>query len=435
MLLGAAQLLPVIALLLACRASGSGAARDAVGSQRAPAGVLPGISVLLRDSMHLIAGKKLGLLTNQTGIDERGRSDIDILASDSAVKASGASLVVLFSPEHGIRGDEDRQFIASGRDTRSGLPLHSLYGATTLAPPDSVMRQIDVLIFDLQDIGTRTWTYVGNLVYALRSAQRNGKQLVVLDRPNPLNGLRRDGPMLDSSISNADEHRADKPARPYALFPFPLRHGMTMGEMALFYNSALGIGADLRVVPMRGWSRSMWFDQTGLPWVKPSPNLPDLVSATIYPALVAFEGSNMSVGRGTDDAFQHLGAPWLNAEATVKLLQTLNVPGVRFVAESFTPRSPGDGKYADTRIPAIHIRIEDRDRIHAGRLSAALLWAIDSISGDSLRLNDASFDLRLGSASARTSLRAGDDPDTVIDRSLPAVLDFQRRVSRFFLYR
>jgi uncharacterized protein YbbC (DUF1343 family) len=397
--------------------------------------VLPGITVLLRDSVHLLAGKTFGLLTNQTGIDERGRSDIDLLRGDARVSASGGRLVSLFSPEHGIRGDLDRSNIASGRDERSGLPIHSLYGATTLAPPDSTLRDLDLLLFDLQDIGTRTWTYVGNLVYALRAVKRNNKQLVVLDRPNPLSGARADGPMLDSLLANPEEHRPERSARPYALWPFPLRHGMTMGEMALFYNSVLGIGADLRVVPMKGWNRTMWFDDTGLPWVKPSPNMPSLTSALIYPALVAFEASNMSVGRGTDDAFQRFGAPWLRAPETARLLQSLYVPGVRFEAETFTPREPSDRKYAGVRIPGVRIFVEDRERVHAGRLGAAILWAVDSLSGDSLRLNDLNFDLRFGSPAARAALRTGADHDGVIDGSLPQVFDFSRRAQRFFLYR
>ena len=414
-----------------CAPASSGTQR----ASQASAAVLPGITVLLSDSIHLLAGKRLGLLTNQTGIDEKGRSDIDLLSTDARVLQSGGRLIALFSPEHGIRGDQDRQNVASGRDERTGLPIHSLYGSTTLAPPDSLMRDIDVMVFDLQDIGTRTWTYVGNLVYALRSAKRNNKQLVVLDRPNPLGGMKRDGPMLDSAIANAEEHRADKPARPYALYPFPLRHGMTMGEMALFYNSVLGIGADLRVIPMRGWQRSMWFDDTKLPWVKPSPNMPNLTSALIYPSLVAFEGSNLSVGRGTAEAFQRFGAPWLKAQETAALLHSLFLPGVRFEAETFTPREPGDRKYADLRIPGVKIIVVDRERVHAGRLGAAILWAVDSLSRDSLRVTDLTFDLRFGDSEARRALIQGQDPDMVIDRSLQQVFAFQRNAERFFLYK
>ncbi len=418
------------ALLLACAGAGPSGSTPPQGRS-----VLPGISVLLADSIQLVKGKRVGLLTNQTGIDERGRSDIDLLHDDPRAKSAGVQLVSLFSPEHGIRGTEDRANIENSIDAQSGLPIYSLYGATTLPPPDSLMRQIDVMVFDLQDIGTRTWTYVANLIFTMRAAKRNNVAMVVLDRPNPLGGEHRDGPMLDSALANPFEQTAARPARPYALYPFPLRHGMTMGELALFYNTELGIYANLHVVPMRGWRRSMWFDETGLPWVKPSPNLPSLASATIYPALVPFEGSNLSVGRGTDIAFQWFGAPWLNADATARLLNEREVPGVRFVADRFTPRAPSDGKFADRTIPGVRIELKDRDRLHAGRLSAAILWAVERTSRDSLRLQDLTFDLRLGEPRAREALLRDEDPDTVIDQSLPAVIKFEQRAKSYLLYR
>jgi uncharacterized protein YbbC (DUF1343 family) len=391
--------------------------------------------VLLDDSIHLVRGKRIGLLTNQTGIDERGRSDIDLLRADPRAVAANVTLVSLFSPEHGIRGTEDRSNLASGTDERTGLPIHSLYGATTIAPPDSTLRGLDALVFDLQDIGTRTWTYVGSLVYSLRAAKRTGVELIVLDRPNPLNGARRDGPMLDASIANPEEHTAARPGRAYALYPFPLRHGMTMGEMALYYNRTLAIDARLRVVPMAGWRRAMWFDETNLPWVRPSPNLPSLTSALIYPSLVAFEGSNLSVGRGTPDAFQRFGAPWLDAPATARALNARGIAGVHFEAEEFTPLDPGDRKYGGQRIPGVRIVVDDRDRVHAGRLGASILWALARTSRDSLRITPLTFDLRFGSSAAREALMAGEDPDTVIDRSLPEVVAFERAARPFLLYR
>jgi uncharacterized protein YbbC (DUF1343 family) len=415
--------------------AGQGTPDGAGGSRPADSGrVRPGITVLLEDSLHLVRGKRIGLLTNQTGIDERGRSDIDLLRDERAVAASIA-LVKLFSPEHGIRGTEDRTNIASGVDERSGLRIHSLYGATTIAPPDSTLRDIDALIFDLQDIGTRTWTYVGNLVYALRAARRNGIELIVLDRPNPITGARRDGPMLDTALANPEEPAPDRPGRAYALYPFPLRHGVTMGEMARFYNETLGIGASLRVVPAAGWRRDMWFDETGLPWVKPSPNMPSLTSALLYPALVAFEGSNVSVGRGTPDAFQRFGAPWLRAADVARLLNDRVIAGVHFEAESFTPRDPGDRKYGGQRIPGVRIVVDDRDRVHAGRLGASILWALARTSRDSLRITPLTFDLRFGSTAAREAVLAGDDPDTVIDRHLPGVVAFDRAMRSHLIYR
>lgn len=401
----------------------------------APGRVRPGITVLLEDSLHLIRGKRIGLLTNQTGVDARGASDIDLLTKDERASKAAVRLVALFSPEHGIRGTEDRENLESGVDSSTGVTIHSLYTRGTQGPADSTLRGLDVLVFDLQDIGTRTWTYVGNLVYSLRAAKRNRLPIVVLDRPAPLGGSRRDGPMLRADIANPEDPSAGRPGLAYALYPFPLRHGMTMGEMAAYYNETLGIGAELHVVPMRGWRRAMWFDQTGLPWIRPSPNLPTLTSALVYPALVPFEGSNLSVGRGTPEAFQRFGAPWLDAVATARLLNDRELKGVRFEAEHFTPREPGDRKYGGVRIPGVRIIVRDRERIHVGRVSAAILWAVARTAGDSLRLNTRSFDLRLGDPAAREALLRGDDPDAVIDRSLPEVVAFERQTRRFLLYR
>jgi uncharacterized protein YbbC (DUF1343 family) len=313
--------------------------------------VRPGITVLLEDSLQLVRGKRVGLLTNQTGVNERGESDVDLLRGDRRATQAGVRLTTLFVPEHGIRVDQDRENLPSGVDERTGLPVISLYGAATVPPPDSALRALDVLVFDLPDIGTRTWTYVGNLVYALRAVKRNNIPLVVLDRPAPLNGVDVSGPMLDSALANPEDPRPDRPGLAYALWPFPLRHGLTMGELARFYNEELRIGADLHVVPMRNYRRRMWGDETGLPWVRPSPNMPSVTSALIYPTLVALEASNLSVGRGTDAPFQRFGAPWLDADSVAALLNDRRLAGVRFRAQSFTPENPGDKKFAGRRLP------------------------------------------------------------------------------------
>ena len=430
-------------LMLACvgkATTTAGGGEEPHGAEAAAvAPVRPGITVLLQDSVHLIAGKRVGLLTNQTGVDERGRSDIDLLHDTALATRSRAGapprLVALFSPEHGIRGTEDRQHLASGQDERTGLPIYSLYGATTLAPPDSALRQLDVLLIDLQDLGTRTWTYVGAMVYAMRSAAHNRVRVLVLDRPNPITGARVEAPMLDTALAYAGTHSEARAAKPYAIYPIPLRHGMTMGELARFYNDVLGISADLHVIPMEGWRRAAWFDETGLPWVRPSPNMPSLVSALLYPALVAFEGSNLSVGRGTPEAFQRVGAPWLRADSVVALLSERDLRGVRFVAERFTPRNATDGKYEGVPISGIRITVDDRNRVQAARIGAALLWAIARTSGDSLRLSARSFDERFGTPRVREALLRGDDPDEVIDRELVATAAFQARVRPLLLYR
>jgi uncharacterized protein YbbC (DUF1343 family) len=399
-----------------------------------PGSVRPGITVLLEDSLALVRGKRIGLVTNQTGVDAAGVSDIELLR-DARARSARVTLVRLFSPEHGIRGTEDRTHVESGVDERSGLAVHSLYTVTTIAPPDSLLIDLDALVFDLQDIGTRTWTYVGSMVYALRAAARRHLPIIVLDRPNPISGDHVDGPMLDTGLSNAEEHTSQRPGKAYALYPFPLRHGMTMGELALFYNSVLGINAPLHVIPMTGWRRGMWLDQTGLPWVRPSPNLPTLASALVYPSLVAFEGTNVSVGRGTSDAFQRLGAPWMNAARIAELLNGRRLSGVRFVVDSFTPVNPGDAKYGGRRIPGVRIDATDRERVESGRVSTAILWAVVQANRDSLRISARTFDERFGSTAVREAILAGTDPDVAFDAQRAAVEQFSRAARPYRIYR
>src|SRR5256885_8090993 len=253
-----------------------------------------------------------------------------------------------------------------------------------MAPPDSILRSLDALVFDLQDIGTRTWTYVGAMVYSMRAAARLHKPIIVLDRPNPITGYIIEGPVLDSALANPEDPAPGRPGQAYALWPVPLRHGMTMGELAKYFNEVLKLRADLHVVPTVGWRRDVWFDLTGLPWVKPSPNMPSIHSAMLYPGLVAFEATNLSVGRGTPEAFQRVGAPWLNAAATVAILKDREIPGVRFYAENFTPQAPPDDKYSGQSIPGTSIQVVNRSSLQSARVGASLLWAINRTAGPKL---------------------------------------------------
>jgi uncharacterized protein YbbC (DUF1343 family) len=421
------------ALVLSCSMAAGCARPVAVGSQ-APGAVRPGISVLVSDSIGLIRGRRIALLTNQTGIDEHRVSDIELL-NDGRARAAGVRLVRLFSPEHGIRGTEDREHVAGGVDPGSGIPYFSLYDAATGAPPDSLLRDLDAIVVDLQDIGTRTWTYVGAMLYTLQSAARLHLRVIVLDRPNPITGSHTDGPFLDSTLSSAWPSREGRPGKAYALYPVPLRHGMTMAELARFFDDALALHSELKVVPALGWRRSMWFDETGLPWVKPSPNMPSLTSALLYPAIVAFEGSNVSVGRGTEDAFQRFGAPWLNATAVVARLEAMRLPGLRFEVDSFTPRSPGDGKYGDRRISGVHISVVDRNVVETGTLCAAILSVLHATSPDSLRINAGSFDERFGSPVLRQGILRGDDPFVLMAPERGAAQRFADGMRRYYIYR
>jgi uncharacterized protein YbbC (DUF1343 family) len=402
-----------------------------VGSPPAP--VRPGISVLMSDSIGLIRNKRIGLITNQTGVDEHGVSDIDLLRNAVAT-AAGVKLLRLYSPEHGIRGTEDRERLQSSVDEKSGLFIVSLYENSTSPPPDSTLRDLDAIVIDLQDIGTRTWTYVGVVMYTLQSAARLGKQVILLDRPNPVSGA-TNGPILDSAISNPYPPAPGKQGRAYALYPVPLRHGLTMGEMAKLFNDRMKLGADLRVIPAAGWKRSMWFDETGLPWVRPSPNLPDLTSATIYPALVPFEGSNLSVGRGTTTAFQRFGAPWLNAAEVARRLEAMRLPGTRFVVDSFMPHAGSDNKFNERMIPGVLIQLANRDAFEAGTVSAAILSVVHAVNPDSLRINAETFDLRFGSPSIREAVMRGQDPMPIMARKKAVAAAFAEAAKRYWIYR
>jgi uncharacterized protein YbbC (DUF1343 family) len=431
--MGALAVLPLTAGT-ACGQPARDAARDSV---RAPdtrfVDVRPGITVLVEDSLHLVAGKRIALITNQTGVDAKNNSDVDLLHEGRAREA-GVTLVRLFAPEHGIRGTEDRTDLADGMDARSGLRIHSLYTRQTIPPADSLLRDLDALVFDLQDIGTRTWTYVGLMVYSMRAAARAGIPFIVLDRPNPISG-RAEAPLLDSTVAHAGDPAPGRAGQAYALYRAPLRHGMTMGELARLFAGELGIPVTLHVVPMTGWRRTMYWEDTRLPWIVPSPAMTTPVSAFTYPALVPFEASNLSVGRGTTLPFQQLGAPWLRSDSVAALLNDRGLNGVRFEAVRMTPREPTDAKFGGRSIPAVRVVVEDRDRAQMGRVAASLLWALAQVHGDSLRVTGNRFDMMFGSPAARVALVGGADPDEVIDRMQGELVAWQQRMRPYLLYR
>lgn len=288
-------------------------------------------------------GRRLGLITNHTGIDRRGVSSIDRLAHSRSF-----DLVALFAPEHGLRGvagPGDR--VESGRDPRTNLPVHSLYGDTR-SPTPEMLRDIDVLLFDMQDVGARQYTYISTMALAMQSAARQGIPFFVLDRPNPVGGVIVEGGILDPDFSSF-----------VGIYPIPSRHGMTVGELARFFNDRFEIGADLTVIEMEGWRREMWFDETGLPWVNPSPNIRSLEAAGHYPGTVYLEGTNLSEGRGTDRPFEQTGAPWLRTEEVVGALASGHFPGVRFEAVTLEVEATA-AKFPGETMPGIRLEITDR---------------------------------------------------------------------------
>ncbi len=359
----------------------------------ASAQVRPGIEVLLTDSAHLITGKRVGLLSNNTGVDHEGSRDVDLLRT-----AHGVRLTVLFSPEHGFRGTEDRSGLPDGKDSVTGLPIYSLYGGSRTAARAAV-DSVDVLLIDLQDIGARYYTYIGTTVQLMRDATRAGKRVIVLDRPDPVGGTVVQG--------NVRARPGDPDSAFSGFMPVAMRYGMTLGELARLANDALSIGADLVVVPALGWNRTMFYDQTGLPWVKPSPNMPDIESALLYPGTCLFEGTNLSVGRGTTTAFQVLGAPWLDPDRVIARLDSAALRGVEVRATPFTPVAPTDGKYAGVALPGIQLRVRDRQVYDPTKLAVGLLVAIRAVHPTEFQFRAQNFDRLAAGPELRTAIEAG----------------------------
>ena len=376
----------------------------------------PGLEVILGDSAALIAGKRVGLITNQSGVDATGVSGVDRL------RAAGVQLVALFSPEHGFRGTADPgEAVASTTDSATGLPIYSLYGRNRV-PSDSVVRSLDVLLIDLQDAGARYYTYLATTVDVMRAAQAAGRMVVVLDRPNPIGGA-VEGNVLDTA------YRTD-----VGLLAIPMRHGMTLGELSLLARSDLGLTADLRVVPVARWLRSEAFDQTLLPFVAPSPNLRTLEALFHYPGTCLFEGTALSVGRGTPNAFEQIGAPWLDTAAVLHRMREAKLPGVEFSGVTFTPSKPGDGKYADTTLVGIRLHVTDRRRYDPTITAVYLLTAIQAVHPDKIGFLVRGFDRLAGGAELRTAILAGESPHRIVGTWKAGREQFLERRKAFLIY-
>ena len=314
-----------------------------IGAQTIPA-VLPGVEQFLANVPPALRGKRVGLITNHTGVDSRGVSIIDRLSASRDVH-----LVALFGPEHGIRGTAaDGEKVASAVDEKTRLPIFSLYGATR-KPTPRMLARVDALLFDMQDVGARPYTYVSTMALAMRAAKEKGIPFVVLDRPNPIGGRIVEGNVLDTVFRSF-----------VGMCPIASRHGMTIGELARMLNDRFGIGAKLIVIPARGWRREMWFDETGLPWISPSPNIRRLETAIHYPGTVFIEATNLAEGRGSDLPLEQAGAPWLRAQEVTDSMNAMRLPGVRFEATQLTS-SPGTAKYGGRTIPAVRFVLIDRE--------------------------------------------------------------------------
>jgi len=381
--------------------------------------VKTGLDVLLAEKLHLLRGRRVGLVTNPTGVTSDLESTVDALH-----RAQGVQLAALFGPEHGFRASApDGVAVASDRDRRTGLPVHSLYGPTKKPTPE-MLAGLDVLVFDLQDCGARFYTYTWTLLYCLEAAE-NGLSLLVLDRPNPIGGEAVEGPVLDRRFASFVGDWA-----------IPIRHGMTLGELATLFNRT--IGADLTVVRMQGWQRAMWFDDTGLPWVLPSPNLPTLEAATVYPGTCLVEGTTLSEGRGTGRPFEFVGAPWIDGDDLALALNALRLPGVRFRPVAFAPTT---SKHSGSTCGGVQVHVLDRQAFRPVETGVYLLATIKRLYPGDFRWLPTSWegqpphiDLLAGTDRLRQALDAGVPVPDIVAEWQPGLAAFLQEREEVLLY-
>ena len=371
-----------------------------------------GLDVLEVENFAPLQGLRVGLITNHSGRDAAGRRTVDLLA-----KAPGVKLTAIFSPEHGLAGTADEN-VASGRDAATGLPVYSLYGDTN-RPADPMLAGLDALVYDIQDAGVRFYTYETTLGYTLEAAAHKGLAYFVLDRPDPIGAFNVEGPLLDLDLRSF-----------VGYFPLPVRHGMTVGELAQMFNQEQRLGAKLTVIKMKNWQRTTWFDETGLDWVNPSPNLRNMTEVTLYPGVCMIEGSNVSVGRGTDSPFEVVGAPWIDGRKLADYLNSRHIQGVRFVPAQFTPAS---SRFSGELCHGVQISLVDRDALDSPEFGAELAAALFELFPKDFKL-DSTLGL-VGSHGVVDGIRTGRDPRRLAYEWEQNQLEaFRRRRAPYLLY-
>ena len=391
--------------------------------------VLTGIDVLEADhfaELSRLATKhggilRIGLLTNQTGVDARSRRTIDVLAKDAAAAVPGLQLKLLFSPEHGINGALDKEDIANSTDAATGLPVISLYGSNPAQrhPPLEALHDLDAVLIDLHDAGVRFYTYEAVVRYFLETAGMSGTDIVILDRPDPIGGSFVQGPLSDT----AGESYVN-------VASIPVRHGLTLGELALYLNGEYRLHVPLTVVAMKGWQRGDWFDATGLTWINPSPNLRSLREAILYPAIGLIETTNVSVGRGTDTPFEYVGAPWIDGRQLAASLNARFLPGIRFVPVNFTPEPPYP--YAKELCHGIELIVTDRNVLDGPELGLEIASAIHRLYPDQYNLNKIAT--LLVNRDVLRDLESGRDPQRIEEDWQPSVQSFLEKRKQYLIY-
>jgi len=375
--------------------------------------VLTGIDVLERDGFKQLEGRRIGLITNHTGRDRKGRATIDVLAS-----AKNLKLAALFSPEHGLRGIEDTR-VGDSRDEKTGLPIYSLYEKDRRRPTAEMLKDIDTLVFDIQDVGTRFYTYTTTCGYAMEEAAKNKIKFVVLDRPNPINGYDIEGPVADKELTESFT----------AYHPIPVRYGMTIGELAMLFNSERRIGADLSVIRMEGWRRADYYDGTALAWVNPSPNMRSLTEALLYPGIGLLETTNVSVGRGTDTPFEVIGAPWIDGQKLAEALNRAGLAGVRFVPVKFTPKS---SKFADEECGGVNIVVTDRGSFRSVATGIEIAYQLNMNYSGAWKVGD--YIRLLANRAALAAVREGKTASEIAATWQGGLAAFARTRQKHLLY-
>nr|WP_204541262.1 DUF1343 domain-containing protein [Peribacillus deserti] len=381
-----------------------------------------GVDVLLQDKIDLLKGKRVGLITNPTGVDQQVNSIVDLLS-----KHPDVNLTALYGPEHGVRGSAQAgQYVEYYTDEKTGLPVYSLYGKTKKPTPE-MLENVDVLLFDIQDVGTRFYTYIYTMALAMEAAKENKKQIIVLDRPNPQGGEKVEGPVLEDKYSSF-----------IGEYAIPVRHGMTVGELALLFNKEFNIGADLTVVKMEGWKRDMYYDNTPLEWVLPSPNMPTLETALVYPGAALIEGTNVSEGRGTTKPFELIGAPFINGDDLAAKLNSLDLPGVQFRSASFIPTF---SKHVNVLSHGIQIHVTDREYYKPFETGLHIVKAIHDMYPDKFAFRTPSsngisfFDNLVGNGSIRQGIEEGKSVNQMKAEWEIGLEDFMDVRNKYLLYK
>ncbi|MFZ3576849.1 exo-beta-N-acetylmuramidase NamZ family protein [Virgibacillus sp. DJP39] len=381
-----------------------------------------GVEVLLDEQKNLLEGKRVGLITNPTGVDQELTSIVDLFHNDPDI-----NLTALYGPEHGVRGSAQAgDYVDYYIDENTGLPVYSLYGQTRKPTPE-MLENVDVLVFDIQDVGTRFYTYIYTMAYAMEAAQENDIPFIVLDRPNPLSGAKVEGPVLDSKYASF-----------IGKYPIPLRHGMTVGELAKLFNTEFNIGADLTVVEMSEWKRDMYYDETPLEFVMPSPNMPTLDTAMVYPGAALIEGTNISEGRGTTRPFELIGAPFINSTELATTLSELDLPGVLFRAASFTPAF---SKHRGTLSHGIQIHVTDKNAYLPIETGLHIVKAIHDLYPEdfAFRPENSSgisfFDNLIGNSWVREAIKNGESVESMKVQWQKDLNKFKEIREKYLLYK